>query len=180
MRKKSKQRKSQNKKKTKKRKEKRGPYHFQLRTRNSIRGFVRPSVGWSVRRSVTLELKSGKNLISAPAHPSATGGRVSSLVLFSLLFLRLSHFFLVVFLSIPFLLFFLFFPFLSFLSFLFPSNLPFISPQSSLSFYPCLCSSSSPSNLLFHFTLPSLLQFAPICSKPIPYFTRHFSTPFHP
>ena len=37
-------------------------------------------VGWSVGRSVTLELKSGKTRISAPAHPSATGGRVSGLV----------------------------------------------------------------------------------------------------
>jgi len=34
------------------------------------------SVGWSV----TLELKSGKTRISAPAHPSATDGRVSGLV----------------------------------------------------------------------------------------------------
>ena len=34
-------------------------------------------VGWSV----TLELKSGKTRISAPAHPSATDGRVSGLVL---------------------------------------------------------------------------------------------------
>ena len=41
---------------------------------------VRPSVGWSVGRSVTLELKSGKTRISAPAHPSATDGRVSGLV----------------------------------------------------------------------------------------------------
>merc|ERR1712074_472930 len=36
-----------------------------------------PSVG----RLVTLELKSGKTRISAPAHPSATDGRVSGLVL---------------------------------------------------------------------------------------------------
>ena len=41
---------------------------------------VRRLVGWSVGRSVTLELKSGKTRISAPAHPSATGGRVSGLV----------------------------------------------------------------------------------------------------
>ena len=41
---------------------------------------VRQSVHWSVRRSVMIELKSGKTDISAPAHPSATGGRVSSLV----------------------------------------------------------------------------------------------------
>ena len=40
------------------------------------------SVGRSVGWSVTLELKSGKTHISAPAHPSATGGRVSSLVTF--------------------------------------------------------------------------------------------------
>ena len=52
-----------------------------MRTRNSIRGFVHWSVGWSVGWSVTLELKSGKTRISAPAHPSATGGRVSGLVL---------------------------------------------------------------------------------------------------
>ena len=42
---------------------------------------VRPSVRPSVRRSVTLELKSGKTHISAPAHPSASGGRVSGLVI---------------------------------------------------------------------------------------------------
>ena len=42
-----------------------------------------PSVRPLVRhtRVVTLELKSGKTRISAPAHPSATGGRVSGLVL---------------------------------------------------------------------------------------------------
>ena len=34
-----------------------------------------------VGRSVTLELKSGKTLISAPAYPSATGGRAFGLVL---------------------------------------------------------------------------------------------------
>ena len=55
-----------------------------MRTRNSIRGFVHPSVGWSVSwsvgRSGTLELKSGKTGISAPAHLSATDGRVSGLV----------------------------------------------------------------------------------------------------
>ena len=40
-----------------------------------------PSVGWSVGWSVeVIELKSGKTRISAPAHPSATGGRVSGLV----------------------------------------------------------------------------------------------------
>ena len=43
-----------------------------------------PSVRWSVGRlvgwSVTLELKNGKTRISAPAHPSATDGRVSGLV----------------------------------------------------------------------------------------------------
>ena len=44
---------------------------------------VRPSVGWSVGRSVTLELKSGKTRISAPIHPFATDGRVSGLVTFS-------------------------------------------------------------------------------------------------
>ena len=38
------------------------------------------SVRPSVRRSVTLELKSGKTRIFAPAHPSATGSRVSGLV----------------------------------------------------------------------------------------------------
>ena len=37
---------------------------------------VRRSVGWPI----TLELKSGKTRISAPAHPSATDGRVSGLV----------------------------------------------------------------------------------------------------
>ena len=40
------------------------------------RGFVRPSV----RRSVMIELESVKTRISAPAHPSATGGRLSGLV----------------------------------------------------------------------------------------------------
>ena len=39
-----------------------------------------PSVGRSVGWYVTHELKSGKTRISAPAHPSATGGRVSGLV----------------------------------------------------------------------------------------------------
>ena len=39
-----------------------------------------PSVGWLVGRSVMLELKSRKTRISAPAHPSATDGRVSGLV----------------------------------------------------------------------------------------------------
>ena len=39
------------------------------------------SVGRLVGWSVTLELKSGKTHISAPAHPSATDGRVSGLVL---------------------------------------------------------------------------------------------------
>ena len=39
------------------------------------------SVGWLVGWSVTLESRSGKTRISAPAHPSATGiGRVSGLV----------------------------------------------------------------------------------------------------
>ena len=38
------------------------------------------SVRWSVRRSITLKSKSGKTRISAPAHPSATDGRVSGLV----------------------------------------------------------------------------------------------------
>ena len=35
------------------------------------------SVGWSVE---VIESKSGKTRLSAPAHPSATGGRVSGLV----------------------------------------------------------------------------------------------------
>ena len=40
-----------------------------------------PSVRRSIGRSVTLESKSGKTRISAPAHPSATGiGRVTGLV----------------------------------------------------------------------------------------------------
>ena len=50
---------------------------------------VHPSVGRSVRdhesksvrRSIMIELKSGKTRISAPAHPSATDGRVSGLVI---------------------------------------------------------------------------------------------------
>ena len=57
----------------------------------SVRPSVRPSVGWSVGEH---EWKSVKTRISAPAHPSATGGRVSGLVLLLLplhlnLFLRL-------------------------------------------------------------------------------------------
>ena len=48
-----------------------------MRTRNSIRAFDRPSVRPSVREH---ELKSVKTRISAPAHLSATGGHVSSLV----------------------------------------------------------------------------------------------------
>ena len=42
----------------------------------SVRRLVGRLVGWSV----TLELKRGKMRISAPAHPSATDGRVSGLV----------------------------------------------------------------------------------------------------
>ena len=41
------------------------------------------SVGPSVRPSVTIKSKSGKTRVSAPAHPSATDGRVSGLVLIS-------------------------------------------------------------------------------------------------
>ena len=49
-----------------------------MRTRNSIRGFVRRSVGPSVRWSVRhARVEKWKN---APAHLSATGGRVSGLV----------------------------------------------------------------------------------------------------
>ena len=43
----------------------------------SIGSLVRLSVGPLVREH---ELKSGKTRTSAPAHPSATGGRVSGLV----------------------------------------------------------------------------------------------------
>ena len=50
------------------------------------------SFGWSVGRSVVIELKSGKTRISAPAHPSATDGRVSGLV-FSLVALNFDLFF---------------------------------------------------------------------------------------
>ena len=39
-----------------------------------------PSVRWLVRPSVTIESKSEKMRISAPAHPSATDGHVSGLV----------------------------------------------------------------------------------------------------
>ena len=57
---------------------------------------VRWLVGWSVGRSVVIELKSGKTRISAPAHPSATDGRVSGLVfvlsLIFFLFFSLSFF----------------------------------------------------------------------------------------
>ena len=59
-------------------------HHFQLRTLNSIRGIVRLSVllpvGPSIHWSVMIKSKSGKMRISAPAHLSATGGRVSGLV----------------------------------------------------------------------------------------------------
>ena len=47
---------------------------FKLRTRISLRGFVRPLVCRSVS-------KIGKTRLSAPAHQSATGGRVSGPVL---------------------------------------------------------------------------------------------------
>ena len=50
------------------------------RLRPSVRRLVGRSVGRLVGRSVTLELKSGKTRISAPALPSATDGRVSDLV----------------------------------------------------------------------------------------------------
>ena len=43
----------------------------------TLRGFVRPSIG----PSVMIELESVKTHISAPAHLSETGGRVSGLVL---------------------------------------------------------------------------------------------------
>ena len=72
-------------------------HNFQLRTRNSIRGFLRPSVHWSVRMSVCLSAWVEKwenkrfrtflvvdSCISSPAHPSATGVRVSGLVLWFL------------------------------------------------------------------------------------------------
>ena len=45
-----------------------------------IRNPAYEPVGWLVGRSVVIELKSGKTRISAPAHPSATDGRVSGLV----------------------------------------------------------------------------------------------------
>ena len=48
--------------------------------RPSVGPLVRWSVGPSVGPSVTIELESGKTRISAPAHPSATDGRVSGLV----------------------------------------------------------------------------------------------------
>ena len=55
--------------------------HLYKRPCPSVRPSVGWLVGWSVGRSVTLESKSGKTRISAPAHPSATGiGRVSGLV----------------------------------------------------------------------------------------------------
>ena len=50
-----------------------------------------PSIPWSVRWSVTLELKSRKTRISAPAHPSATGGRVSGLVFASIIHSSIAH-----------------------------------------------------------------------------------------
>ena len=49
----------------------------------SVHPSVRPSVLLSIRRSVMIKLKSGKTRISAPAHPSATGGRVSGLGIIS-------------------------------------------------------------------------------------------------
>ena len=53
----------------------------QMRIRESISGFVNPSIRLLVRRSVMIELESVKTRISAPAHPSPTGiGRVSGLV----------------------------------------------------------------------------------------------------
>ena len=45
-----------------------------------VRWSVGRLVGRSVGRSVCHELRSRKTLIYAPAHPSATGGRVSGLV----------------------------------------------------------------------------------------------------
>ena len=45
----------------------------------SVSRSVGRSVGWSVE---VIESKSGKTRISAPAHPSATGGRISGLVSF--------------------------------------------------------------------------------------------------
>ena len=54
--------------------------HATLKEALSVRPSVRPSVHPSVRWSVMIESKSVKTRISAPAHPSATGGRVSGLV----------------------------------------------------------------------------------------------------
>ena len=45
-----------------------------------MRGFVHSSVRRSVGPSVMIELENVKTRISAPAHLSATGGRVSGLV----------------------------------------------------------------------------------------------------
>ena len=55
-------------------------------------GFVRPSVGWLVGRSVVIELESVKTRISTPAHPSATGMAVYPalfVALFVLLFVTI-------------------------------------------------------------------------------------------
>ena len=60
--------------------------HFELCTSVSLFSDTQlykmlcPSVGRLVGWSVVIELKSGKTRISAPAHPSATDGRVSGLV----------------------------------------------------------------------------------------------------
>ena len=58
---------------------------FKLQTCNSIRGFV----GLLVHSSVTIKLESVKTRISAPAHPSTTGGCVSGLVIDSFWFAEL-------------------------------------------------------------------------------------------
>ena len=131
--------------------------NFQLRTRNSTRGFVRPLV----RPYVVIELESVKTLISAPAHPSATGiGRVSGLVLLSLLLNSFSFFYCFFFLISSFSSSLLF-PHLphssssSFLFFLFPLLPHFLLILTIL----LLPHYSSPSLLFFFFLTILLLPF---------------------
>ena len=62
-----------------------GSVKSQMRIRESISGFVNPSIRLLVRRSVMIELESVKPVIYAPTQLSASGiGRVYGLVVFVL------------------------------------------------------------------------------------------------
>ena len=86
-------------------------YHFQLRTRNSMRCFVRRSVGLSVGPSVDTSRKLGKRAFPPlPTRPQLVWAVYPALfhLCFLYLFLRLRLLFLFPFFNVFFFLFFLF------------------------------------------------------------------------